>query len=88
MKKILGYTGLVAYFGVCFWHYFTLTAQAYIDPSVATYLIQAIAGALIALGAVFTIFRHKIMALFKGKKKNDAAADDVIELKDVDENEE
>lgn len=88
MKKILGYTGLVAYFGVCFWYYFTLTAQAYIDPSVATYLIQAIAGALIALGAVFTIFRHKILALFKGKKKAETSTDDVIELKEVEEDEE
>lgn len=88
MKKVIGYTGLVAYFGVCFWHCFTLTAQAYIDPSVATYLIQAIAGALIALGAVFTIFRHKIAALFKGKKKTEASADDVIEFKEVEEDEE
>lgn len=41
----------------------------YIDPSAVTYIIQAVAGAVIAVGALLTIFRHKIAALFK-KNKN------------------
>ncbi len=36
----------------------------YIDPSAVTYMIQAVAAAVISLGAVFTIFRHKIVGLF------------------------
>ena len=33
-----------------------VTAQAYIDPSVLTYVIQAVAGAVIAIGAVAGIY--------------------------------
>ena len=40
-----------------------LPAMAYIDPSVMTYAIQAVAGIVIALGAVVTI------AWRKAKKK-------------------
>lgn len=43
----------------------------YIDPSAATYVIQAVAGAIIALGAIFAVFRHKISAFFKKNKKNE-----------------
>lgn len=35
---------------------FGLNAEAYIDPSVTTYLIQAIAGVIIAIGAVVGIY--------------------------------
>ena len=59
---------------------FTNYAQAYIDPSAVTYVIQAVAGVLIALGAAFTIFRHKILAFFK---KKDEKEEDTIEFKDV-----
>lgn len=32
------------------------SAHAYIDPSVSSYLIQAIAGIVVAVGAFFTIY--------------------------------
>lgn len=35
---------------------FGLNANAYIDPSVMTYLIQAVAGVVIAVGAVAAIY--------------------------------
>lgn len=41
----------------------------YIDPSAVSYIIQAIAAVIIAIGACLTIFRHKIASLFK-KNKN------------------
>ena len=50
---------------------FTITAQAYIDPSAVTYVIQAVAGVVIAIGACLTIFRHKIIAFFKKGKVKD-----------------
>lgn len=53
-----------------------------------TYVIQAVAGVLIALGAAFTIFRHKIFAFFKKNKKKEDAQEDTIEFKDVEKNEE
>ncbi len=59
--------------------------MAYIDPSAVTYLIQAVAGVVIALGAALTIFRHKIFAFFKNKKKDaDDTVDDRIEFKEED----
>ena len=65
MKKILGKTLSFIYFFSCFFVVFTMHVHAYIDPSVVTYIIQGVAGVLIALGAVFSIFRHKIFAFFK-----------------------
>ena len=41
------------------------TAHAYIDPSTTTYIIQVVAGILVAIGASFTIFRHKITAAWR-----------------------
>lgn len=63
----------------------TMPGVAYIDPSAVTYVIQAVAGVVIALGAAFTIFRHKIFAFFKGKNKNEEA-EEAIEFKKVEEN--
>lgn len=44
----------------------------YIDPSAVTYVIQAVAGAVIAIGALIAVFRHKIAAFFKKNKKDEA----------------
>ena len=83
MKKLLGKTLSFFYFFGCFFVVFTMHVHAYIDPSVVTYIIQGVAGVLIALGAVFSIFRHKIIAFFKGKKKDEQ--EEKIEFKDVEE---
>lgn len=85
MKKGLGQAVKFGYFFMCFFALFTVPVHAYIDPSAVTYIIQGVAGALIALGAAFTIFRHKIFKLFKGKKKDEKQEDDKIELKDVED---
>ena len=83
MKKIIKKIVKFMYFFGCFFSLFTNYAQAYIDPSAVTYVIQAVAGVLIALGAAFTIFRHKILAFFKKSKKKDEKEEDTIEFKDV-----
>lgn len=86
MKKIVGQVFKFVYFFSCFFALFTNYAHAYIDPSAVTYVIQAVAGVLIALGAAFTIFRHKIFAFFKRNKKSSAAEEESeIELKEVDD---
>ena len=84
MKKMFGQVVKFLYFFSCFFTLFTNYAHAYIDPSAVTYVIQAVAGVLIALGAAFTIFRHKIFAFFKKNKKS-GEEEDTIEFKDVDE---
>ncbi len=85
MKKILGQVFKFVYFFSCFFTFFTNYAHAYIDPSAVTYVIQAVAGVLIALGAAFTIFRHKIFAFFKKNKKQNNETEDAIEFKEVDD---
>lgn len=85
MKKVLLRTAKFVYFYGCFWFLFTIPSQAYIDPSAVTYVIQAVAGVLIALGAALTIFRHKIFAFFKKNKKGGERQGSAIEFKDVDD---
>ena len=84
MKKIIGKILSLLYFFNCFSMLFTIPVYAYIDPSAVTYIIQAVAGVMIALGAAFTIFRHKIFGFFK-KKKQDEKDENKIEFKDVEE---
>ena len=84
MKKLIGKMVSFVYFSSCFFVVMTMHAHAYIDPSAVTYIIQAVAGVLIALGAVFTIFRHKIVKFLKGKKNVDEQ-EEKIELKDIEE---
>ncbi len=68
MKKTVYKIGKFLYFFSLVNILYTKVVYAYIDPSTVTYLVQAIAGILIAIGAAFTVYRHKIIAFFKGKK--------------------
>lgn len=68
MKKVLSIAKFM-YFFTCWWFFLTLNVHAYIDPSAVTYIIQAVAAVFIALGAMVTVFRHKIFAFFKKKTK-------------------
>ncbi len=65
MKDRLFKMGAFAYFFTCSTMLFSNTVYAYIDPSTTTYIIQAVAGVLIAIGASVTIFRHKITAAWR-----------------------
>lgn len=56
MKEKIRNAGLWLYGVVCLMLLFGADAKAYIDPSVMTYVIQAVAGAAIALGAVVGIY--------------------------------
>lgn len=61
-----------AYFFACFFLLMGTTSCAYIDPSAVTYVIQAVAGVAIAVGAACTVYRHKIMKFFRSQKKKRA----------------
>lgn len=65
MKKILFRVGSFVYFFSAYFVLFSGHAHAYIDPSAVTYMIQAVAAVVIAIGAIFTVFRHKIASFFK-----------------------
>ena len=57
---------------------FGIDAHAYIDPSVTTYLIQVIAGVVIAVGAFIGLYFRKAK-----KKVNDALGIDENKNKEV-----
>ena len=76
-EKMLGY---ILYF-MCFAVICTVSASAeYIDPSAVTYTAQAIAAVVVAIGALATVFRHKIAAFFKKGKGESTKRE--IHLKD------
>ena len=52
-------TGFLLYFTLCMLLMMSTTAHAYIDPSAMTYMIQAIAGVAIAIGAAVAIIWRK-----------------------------
>ncbi|MCD7835696.1 MAG: hypothetical protein LUG83_03395 [Lachnospiraceae bacterium] len=86
IKKIFCRMLSFTYFFCCFYTLFTMPVYAYIDPSAVTYVIQAVAGVLIALGAALTIFRHKIFSAFNGRRKDNTPVEK-IEFKDVEDDE-
>ena len=65
MKKLLKNSFKFLYFFCAMFVVMSNYAHAYIDPSATTYIIQAVGAAVIALGAVVTVFRHKIVSFFK-----------------------
>ena len=69
MKNIILRVAKFTYFFTGCWVLLSMHAHAYIDPSAVTYIIQAVAAAFIAVGALVTVFRHKIFAFFKKGKK-------------------
>lgn len=61
---------------------FGLNANAYIDPSVMTYVIQAIAGVVIAIGAAIGIYyrkaKKKIQEKLNIEETKEQESDDII----------
>lgn len=85
MKKLLGRL----YFAICFVLILSLSASAYLDPSVMTYAIQIIAGIAVAVGAVVGIYWRKAKKKVQDKLGIDENSkkeqeDDVIEIKEED----
>ena len=60
------------YFFSCFFVILGNTSFAYIDTSAVTYVIQAVAGVAIAVGAACTVYRHKIAKWFRAQQKKRA----------------
>ena len=59
MKKMMKLTGMAMFAGLASMLAFGVNGKAYIDPSVTTYLIQAIAGLVIAVGAFLAVYWRK-----------------------------
>lgn len=63
MKKILCAVNMI-----CLAMIMTVNASAYIDPATTSYIVQIVAGVVIAGGAVVGIYFKKIKSFFKKKK--------------------
>ena len=74
MFRLLKNTIKYLYFSAAFLLLFTLPVHAYIDPSVMTYAIQALAGIAVALGTFFSLYWRKVKKwLIKEMDLNEAA---------------
>ena len=78
MKKVALYVLVFIFFATGFAFAFSLNVRAYIDPSVMTYTIQAVAGIVIAVGAFIGIYFRKMK-----KKLNDKLGVDENKNKEV-----
>lgn len=83
MKKFFRY----CYFTVCVSLALSINVSAYLDPSVMTYTIQAVAGVLVAVGAVVGIYWRKAKKKIQNKLGIDENAkkeieDDIVEFTD------
>ncbi len=87
MKRILLLLGVGVVNFTLLNAFFTVPAYAYIDPSAVTYVIQAVAGVVIAIGACLTIFRHKIVAFFKKNKRDEKKEVHFKDMKETDSEE-
>lgn len=84
MKKsleMIAYVGVVGFGAMLL---FGINGNAYIDPSVLTYLIQAIAGIVIAVGATAGIYFRRAKKKLNNKlgidenKNKEVESDDII----------
>ena len=84
MKNKLTNILTISLFTICFTMLFSVNAKAYIDPSVMTYAIQAIAGIVIAIGAFVGIYFRKAKRKINDKlgidenKNKEVESDEVI----------
>ena len=79
MKKLLG-AGSVFCVAMML---FGVNGQAYVDPSVMTYVIQAVAGVVIAVGAVVGIYWRKAKKKMSEKLGVDENKDKEVESDDI-----
>lgn len=56
MKKVITWLATLVFTGFCAMMIFGINGKAYIDPSVSSYLIQAIAGIVITVAAVVGLY--------------------------------
>lgn len=82
MKRALKSILLSLFFAIGFAIAFSMNVRAYIDPSVMTYAIQAVAGIVIAVGAVVGIYFRKMKKKVNEKlgveEKKEIETDEII----------
>lgn len=71
------------YFTLCFLFLFSTSASAYIDPSTTTFVIQAVAGVAIAIGAAVVVYWRKAKKKVMNKLGMDENAKKEVESDDI-----
>lgn len=82
MKRIMKLTTIIGFVSISSMLFFGRDVNAYIDPSVMTYVIQAVAGIVVALGAGLGLYIRKVK-----KKVNDKLGIDENRNKEVESDE-
>lgn len=91
MKKGIKVSIFFVYTALCCMLLFGATGNAYIDPSVMTYVIQAVAGVVIAVGAVVGIYFRRAKKKVNEKlgidenRNKEVESDDIVMTKEKDE---
>ena len=83
MKKVMAYIFSIIFFMTGFAFLFSLNVRAYIDPSVMTYTIQAVAGIVIAIGAAIGIYYRKMKKKVSDKFGIDENRNKEVESDDI-----
>lgn len=83
MKRIVKNVVIICYVGLCAMLALGVNGNAYIDPSVMTYLIQAVAGVAIAIGAAVGIYFRRAKKKINDKLGIDENRNKEVESDDV-----
>lgn len=75
--------GLILYFALCLLLLFSTSALAYVDPSTTTFLVQAIAGVAIAIGAAVALYVRRAKKKVMNKLGIDENAKKETESDDI-----
>ena len=94
MKKLVIKVFEILFFSIGFAVLFSINAKAYIDPSVMTYTIQAIAGVAIAIGAAIAVYWRSVRKKVNKKlgvdenKNKEVEKDEILFVKKNEDNKE
>lgn len=83
MKNNFKMLRTVCFVSICSMLMFGLNANAYIDPSVMTYMIQVVAGIVVAVGAVTGVYLRKIKKKVGEKLGVDENKNKEVETDDI-----
>lgn len=83
MKKRISTLCIMVYAGFCLMLLFGANVKAYVDPSVLTYVIQAVAGIVIAVGAAVGIYWRRAKRKINDKLGIDENRNKEVESDDI-----
>ncbi len=87
MKRNAENLAIMGFAGAGAMLFFGINGRAYIDPSVTTYIIQAVAGLVVAIGAVVGIYYRRAKKKINDKlgidenRNKEVESDDIISKK-------